>query len=71
MYIFNYKCLESEPLCDTMKGSPHVKTKNIGKSDSAEECADLCLNNKKCLLWTYNKKNNNCRITKFKGNAYD
>ena len=35
--------------------------------DSPTECAESCKDDSTCLLWEFNKKKKNCKITKFKG----
>ena len=35
--------------------------------NSPTECAESCKDDSTCLLWEFNKKKKNCKITKFKG----
>ena len=42
---------------DVFKGDPKVKEMDVEKVSSAKECAEACDDNNKCLLWEYNKKN--------------
>ncbi len=51
---------------DVFKWSPKDMEMNVEKVSSAKECAEACDDNQKCLLWEYNKKPKNCKISVFR-----